>query len=370
MHFSEIIQNYNWSEITDQIYSKTTIDVENALAKSNINIEDFKALISPAAAPYLEIMAQKSHLRTVQRFGKVIQLYIPLYLSNECTNHCTYCGFNHENDIQRKTLTIDEVLDEVKVIKTFGYEHVLLVTGESPKKVGLSYLKEVIKAIKPFFSLISIEIQPLEQNEYAELHELGLNTVYVYQETYNKSRYSIYHPKGKKADFDYRIDTPERIGEASIHRIGIGALLGLEDWRTESFFVATHLNYLKKKYWKSKFSISFPRLRPHAGAFQPNVVMTDKELVQLITSYRILDEYVELSVSVRESQKFRNNIIKLGITSISAGSKTEPGGYSSKELALEQFEVHDNRTPSEFAEVIKKQGYEPVWKDWGSYMQV
>ncbi|OFX20757.1 MAG: thiamine biosynthesis protein ThiH [Bacteroidetes bacterium GWA2_31_9] len=369
MLFSEIIKKYNWSEITDQIYSKTTNDVEIALAKNNINIEDFKALISPAASPFLEIMAQKSHLRTVQRFGKVMQLYIPLYLSNECTNHCTYCGFNHENDIKRKTLSIDEVLNEVKVIKSYGYEHVLLVTGESPKRAGLAYLKEVIKAIKPFFSLISIEIQPLEQHEYSELYELGLNTVYVYQETYNKVNYPIYHPKGKKSDYDYRIDTPERIGEASIHRIGIGALLGLEDWRTESFFVATHLNFLKKKFWKSKFSISFPRLRPHAGSFQPNVIMSDKELVQLITSYRLLDEFIELSVSVRESKKFRDNIIKLGITSISAGSKTEPGGYSNNMSELEQFEVHDNRTPNEFAKIIRLQGYEPVWKDWGEYMQ-
>lgn len=369
MSFVEEINKYSWDSVKSDIYSKSESDVIRAINKKNRSLEDFKALISPSADKFLETMASKSNEITKRRFGNVIQLYIPLYLSNECTNNCVYCGFSNTNTIKRKTLNDEEILKEVEIIKSYGYEHVLLVTGESPRKVGIEYLKNAIKLIKPYFSLISIEVQPLNTDDYSELHKLGLNTVYIYQETYNKEKYNHYHLNGKKTDYRYRLETPERIGNANVHRIGIGALLGLEDWRTEAFFTALHLKYLQKKFWKSKFSISFPRLRPHVGGFQPLVNISDRNLVQLITAYRIIDEFVELSVSVRESKKFRDNIIKLGITSMSAGSKTEPGGYSTNNEELEQFEVHDNRSPKEIAEMINKQGYEAVWKDWDHYMQ-
>lgn len=368
MSFKQILDKFDWEQVKQSIYSKTEEDVTKALNKKDRDIEDFKALISPAAAPYLERMAVTSNQITQNRFGKTMQLYLPIYLSNECTNHCTYCGFNHGNDIERVTLTDEQILKEVEVIKSYGYEHILLVTGET-KKNGLDYFKRVIELLKPHFSLISMEVQPLEQEEYEELIKLGLNTVYVYQETYHKDRYKIYHPKGKKSNFEYRLDTQDRLGKAKIHKIGLGNLIGLEDWRTEAFFTALHLKYLQKNYWQTKYSISFPRLRPHQGTFEPNSIMTDKELVQLISAYRILDEQVELSISVRESQKFRDNIIKLGITAISAGSKTEPGGYANQTKALEQFEVHDDRSPKEIMEMIKAQGYEAVWKDWDNYMQ-
>jgi 2-iminoacetate synthase len=367
--FSQVLDSLVWDDEMEKIYSKTSKHVENALKKERRDIEDFRALISPAAKDYLEEMASLSNLLTRKRFGNTIQLYLPLYLSNECTNHCVYCGFNHSNQINRLTLSFDEILKEVEVIKSYGYEHILLVTGEHNSKAGFSYLKEVMKLIKPYFSLISLEVQPLEEDEYKELIEIGLNTVYVYQETYNKKRYNIYHPKGKKADFDYRLFTPDRLGKAGIHRIGLGCLIGLEDWRTDSLFTAIHLKYLQKKYWKTKYSVSFPRLRPHAGGFEPNSIMSDSELVQLIAAYRLLDEEVELSISVRESQKFRNNVIKLGITSMSAGSKTEPGGYALNTHALEQFSVHDNRSPQEIEKMIKSEGYEAVWKDWDIFMQ-
>jgi 2-iminoacetate synthase len=363
--FTELFDTYNWDEVKASIYAKTKADVEQALHKNgNRNLEDFKALLSPTAANYLEPMAQLSHDLTQKRFGKTIQMYAPLYLSNECNNICTYCGFSFDNKIKRKTLTDSEILKEVEAIKQLGYNHVLLVTGESQHHVGVEYLKNAIKLIKPHFSLISMEVQPLDQHEYELLITEGLNTVLVYQETYHKEDYKIHHPKGKKSNFNYRLETPDRLGKSGIYKIGLGVLIGLEDWRTDNFFTALHLNYLEKKYWKTKYSISFPRLRPAEGILAPKVIMSDKELVQTICAYRIFNEEIELSISTRESETFRNNIIKLGITSMSAGSKTNPGGYAVEKQSLEQFEINDERPPKEIEAMIRNNGYEAVWKDW------
>lgn len=363
--FSEIFDTYNWEEVKQSIYKKTNADVERALKKtSRRDLEDFKALISPAAMPHLEPMAQLSNQLTLKRFGKTIQMYVPLYLSNECQNICTYCGFSFDNKIKRKTLLDAEILKEAEIIKAFGYDHILLVTGEANQTVGLNYLKNAIRILRQHFSHISIEVQPLEQNEYEELINEGLNTVLVYQETYHKEDYKLHHPKGKKSNFNYRLGTPDRLGEAGVFKMGLGTLIGLEDWRTDSFFTALHLNYLEKKYWRSKYSVSFPRMRPAEGIIEPKVVMNDKELVQLICAYRIFNEEVELSISTRENEIFRNNIVRLGITSMSAGSKTNPGGYADSETSLEQFETSDERSPAEIERMIKAQGYEAVWKDW------
>jgi len=362
--FKDVFNQHSWEDVKQSIYAKTIGDVERALGKTKRDLEDFKALISPAAAAYLEEMAMLSHQIAQKRFGKVIQMFVPMYLSNECQNICTYCGFSVDNKVKRVTLTDQQILDEVKVIKSYGYDHILLVTGEATKTVGVDYIKNAINVIRPNFSHIAIEVQPLDQEEYESLIPAGLNTVLVYQETYHEENYKFHHPKGKKSNFEYRLETPDRLGKAGIHKIGLGVLIGLEDWRTDSFFNALHLNYLEKKYWQTKYSVSFPRLRPYTGNLEPKVNMSDKELVQLICAYRIFNEEVELSISTRESEKFRNNIIKLGITSMSAGSKTDPGGYASGMQALEQFEISDERTPAEVAEMIKTQGYEAVWKDW------
>lgn len=364
MSFESLFHQQSWDEVKQSIYSKTSSDVELALRKTSRNLEDFKALISPAAAPYLEQMAQLSQALTLKRFGKTIQMYIPLYLSNECQNICTYCGFSFDNKLPRRTLTDAEILKEVEVIKSMGYDHVLLVTGEANKTVGVEYFSRVLNLIKPHFSHISMEVQPMDQEEYEQLIPLGLNTVLVYQETYHEDDYKIHHPKGKKSNFGYRIETPDRLGKAGIHKMGLGVLIGLEDWRTDCFFTAMHLNYLEKTYWKTKYSLSFPRLRPHTGGLEPKMEMTDRELVQLICAYRIFNEEVELSLSTRESEKFRNHVVKLGITSISAGSKTNPGGYAVEPKSLEQFEINDERSPKEIAEMISESGYEVVWKDW------
>lgn len=364
--YIEEINHLDWDAVTSSISTKTEEDVRMALRKNRLDIEDFKALISPVAAPYLEQMAAKSRQLTQQRFGKTMQFYIPLYLTNECTNHCVYCGFNHENKIKRIILTDEEILNEVKAIKKLGnFEHILLVTGESPRHAGVEYLENAIKLIKPYFSSISIEVQPLEQEEYERLIAAGLNSVYIYQETYHKERYTVYHPKGKKRDFNYRLDTYDRLGRAGIHKMGLGVLIGLEDWRTDVTMMAMHLRYLQRRYWKTKYSISFPRMRPHTGeGFKPNVILKDRELAQLIFAFRLFDHDVEMALSTREMPDFRNNMTQLGITSLSAGSKTEPGGYYSYPNALEQFEMADNRHPSEVLEAVQERGYEVVWKDW------
>jgi 2-iminoacetate synthase len=367
MSFTKEVGSYSWTEISNQIYNCTDSDVEHAIATRQLNINNFVALVSPAAEKYLESMAALSRKYTQQRFGKIVQLYVPLYLSNACVNHCRYCGFNHDNPIERIILNDRQILEEVKAIKAMGgFEHILLVTGESPKQVGIDYLEHAINLVKSYFSSISIEVQPLKQEEYERLICAGLNSVYCYQETYHKKRYKVYHPKGTKSDFDWRLDTFERMGTAGVHKMGLGILIGLEDWRTDAVFMALHLRYLQKHHWRTKYSISFPRIRPHEGNdFQPNVVITDKQLAQLIFAFRLFDHDIEIALSTRESETFRNNMMSLGITTLSAGSKTEPGGYTAKNITeLEQFSVNDNRTPLQILQSIRNNHYEAVWKDW------
>ncbi len=362
--FTNKFESHNWNEIKQSIYAKTSTDVQKALHQTERSLEDFKALISPAAAPYLEQMAQLSRDLTQKRFGKTVQMYAPMYLSNECQNICTYCGFSLDNPMRRTTLNPTQILNEVLAIKALGYDHILLVTGEANKTVGVEYFKMALEIIRPHFSNISIEVQPLNQQDYEELIPYGLHTVLVYQETYHKEDYKKHHPKGKKSNFKYRLETADRLGKAGVKKIGLGVLIGLEDWRTDSFFTALHLDYLERTYWQTRYSISFPRLRPAEGILEPKVVMNDRELVQLICAYRIFNEEIELSISTRESEKFRDNIFKLGITSISAGSKTNPGGYSVEPTSLEQFETSDERSPTAVAAAIRQAGYEVVWKDW------
>lgn len=364
MSFETVLNTYSWDSVRESILAKTPADVERALNATQRSLDDFQALISPAAEPYLEQMAALSHEATLKRFGRTIQMYVPLYLSNLCENKCVYCGFSSNNKIRRKVLNAEEIVAEAKAIKALGFEHLLLVTGEAQKKVGVEYLKEAFELLKPYFALISIEVQPLDTEDYSYLCQHGLHTVYVYQETYNKTTYPNYHLGGKKADFSYRLNTPERLGQAGVHKVGLGILAGLEDWRTDSFFCAAHLRYLEKHYWRTKYSLSFPRLRPHQGEFEPNHVMNDSQLLQLICAYRLLDEELELSLSTRESATYRDNVMKLGITSMSAGSKTEPGGYAQDNHELEQFAISDERTPLEVKQMIEQQGYQAVWKDW------
>lgn len=363
--FSDEIKKYDWNDTIKCINSKTTRDVETALSKARLDIDDFMALISPAGAAYLEPMAQLAHDITLRRFGKTISLYIPLYVSNACTNHCVYCGFNHHNPLVRTTLTMDQVKAECEAIRRLGpFENLLIVSGEFPTLNGVDYIEQVLHTARPYFNNLTIEVMPMKARDYERLTHAGLNGVVCFQETYNAQRYGVYHPRGMKSIYEWRLNGFDRMGQAGVHKIGMGVLIGLEDWRADITMMARHLNYLRQNYWKTRYSINFPRMCPAEGGYQPKVVMTDRELVQVTCAFRIFDNDVDISYSTREHPDFRANMMKLGVTSMSAGSKTEPGGYVSTPDALEQFHVSDERSPQEVAAEISALGYDPVWKDW------
>ena len=323
------------------------------------------ALISPAAAPFLEEMARKSQALTRERFGKTIGMYIPMYITNACTNSCVYCGFNRHNRFPRVVLTPEQIEDECKAIRRLGpFENLLIVTGEHPGLAGPDYIAEALRVCRPYFSNLSIEVMPLSQDDYSRLVAEGLNGVVCFQETYHREKYKTYHPAGMKSNFEWRVNGFDRMGQAGVHKIGMGVLIGLEEWRTDVTMMARHLLYLRKNYWRTRYSVNFPRMRPSEGHFQPNVVMSDRELAQLTFAFRIFDHDVDISFSTRECPEFRNNIATLGATSMSAGSKTEPGGYHTYPQALEQFSVSDERTPAQVESDLKARGVEVVWKDW------
>ena len=367
MSFADVHAAHPWDEVLASVLARTDADVRRALVRAEqgvTDLEDFKALISPAAAPHLEQLARLSRERTLRRFGRTMQLFAPAYLSNECQNVCTYCGFSAGNKVARRTLTPAEILREAGALKQLGFDHVLLLTGES-NRIAVPYFVQALDLLRPHFSSLSMEVQPLETDEYAELRRHGLNAVLVYQETYHRETYQTHHPKGRKSDFAYRLDAPDRVGAAGVHKIGLGALFGLEDWRAECFFTALHLGWLERKHWRSRFSVSFPRIRPHEGELQPKVEMTDRDLVQAICAFRLLNGEVELTLSTRESRSFRDHVCRLGVTAMSAGSRTNPGGYAEgKDASLEQFAIEDERAPAEIAAMLRAAGYEPVWKDW------
>lgn len=348
-------------------------------------LADFAALLSPAAGERLEDLCRRSQAITQQRFGKVIRLFAPLYLSNECINNCDYCGFSRDNAILRVTLSVDEVLREARALKDQGFRSILLVAGEHPKFVSTSYLADCIQALHSEIPGIALEVGPMETEDYRRLVAAGAEGLVVYQETYDRTVYARVHSAGPKKNFDWRLETPERAYAAGFRRLGIGALHGLSDWRLEAICLAANAAYLLRTCWKAQLTISLPRLRPSAGEFEPLTQMTDRELVQLICALRIMFPDVGMVLSTRERAKLRNGLIPLGITSMSAGSHTEPGGYTgagrenlhrtergrivelasgASEWATRQFDIADARSPEEVAETIRQLGYEPVWKDW------
>jgi len=362
--FSEIFDNYDWNEIKEKIYGATEKDVRYAINSNSLDEKSIYPLFSPAADSFLEEIAKKSYNITRMRFGNIIQLYTPLYISNECTNSCLYCGFNKNNDITRITLSIDQIKAEAKIIKEMGFDHILLLTGEHTKAVSVEMLAEIARQLHKDFSSLSIEVFPMEIDEYKLMVNSGIDGLTIYQETYDKKIYSKVHPAGKKRNFNWRIDGPDRGGIAGFRKIGVGALLGLSDWRVEGFFVAMHALYLTKKYWQTQVQVSFPRLRYAEGGFQPYTNVTDRDLTHLIAVSRIILNDAALVLSTRESEDLRDNLLPIGITMMSAGSKTDPGGYSHVTTGTEQFEIEDKRTPDEISLMLQKKGFDPVWKDW------
>ena len=372
--------------------SATATIARGALAKSQPTLADFAVLISPAASELLEPLGRRSQALTQQRFGKVIRLFAPLYLSNECVNNCQYCGFSRDNPIVRVTLSVDEVLREARALREQGFRNILLVACEHPKFVSKDYLADCVRALHDEFPGISLEVGPMETEDYRPIVRAGAEGLVVYQETYDRAIYAELHTAGPKRDFDWRMATPERAYAAGFRRLGIGGLFGLADWRFEALCVAAHAEYLLRNCWKAQLTISLPRLRPCAGEFEPLTRMTDRDLVQLVCAFRLMFPDAGLVLSTREPAKLRDGLVPLGITLMSAGSHTEPGGYTGagKEHlhqtvrgrivekgasewatmrngdvhATGQFDIADERSPQEVADRIRRLGYEPVWKDW------
>jgi 2-iminoacetate synthase len=364
MSFWGNITQYRWDQIASAIQGKTFEDVRRALKSPICRFADLLALLSPAAAEFIEEMAQKAHKLTIRRFGRTIQMFAPIYMSSECTNACEYCGFNRNNQIARATLSVDEVVEEAKVLHGQGFRHILLLTGESPHHAPVEYMIRVARKLQRMFASISIEVYPLATDDYRRLIQNSVDGLTVFQETYNLKQYAKFHPSGPKHNYRWRLETPDRGGQAGFRRLNIGALLGLCDWRIEGAFVGLHAAYLVHRYWKSSVSISFPRLRPAASGFQPPFFVNDAHMVQLICALRLWLPDTGLVLSTREPAAFRDNLLPLGVTQMSAGSKTAPGGYATRENVEEQFEICDHRSPKEVSEMIAAHGYEPVWKDW------
>ncbi len=365
-----------------------------ALEKTKVSLADFAALISPAAGELLEVMSRKAHTMTQQRFGKTIRLFAPLYLSNECVNNCSYCGFSRDNPILRVTLSLDEVQREANELNAQGFRNLLLVAGEHPKFVSNHYLRDCVARLHAEWPSISLEVGPMETEEYRPIVAAGADGLVVYQETYDRAVYDQMHTAGPKKNFDWRLETPERAYTAGFRRLGIGALYGLADWRFEALSLAAHADYLLRHCWKAQLTISLPRLRPCAGEFEPLTLLRDRDLAQLICAFRLMFPDVGIVLSTREMPKLRDGLIPLGVTMMSAGARTEPGGYTGagrekihhtergiiKEIAAGssewvpqdkrptnatgQFDIGDERTPQEIATLIRRLGYEPVWKDW------
>lgn len=368
MSFYEVLKEYPYKYVYDLIYNATDKNIENAINKENISEIDLAYLLSPKAMKYLEKMAELSHNITLMRFGKTIRLYAPIYLSNFCTNSCIYCGFNRRNDITRKALTEKEIENEIKIVASYGIKNVVLVTGDNMKKFSFDMLCNAIKQCVKYFPLISIEVPSLTYKEYQALNMAGADGLTMFQETYVEEKYPTFHPAGPKSDFLYRLDTPERAASAGMRYIGLGTLLGLTDYRIDTFYLCLHAAYLSKKYWKSLISASFPRIRYAHGEYKPEYIVQDKDLLQLIFAYRIFLHDAGVNISTREPAKLRDKLIYLGATIMSAGSKTEPGGYALPQKEATQFSIEDRRTVYEFCNKIKELGYDPVFKDWDSSM--
>ncbi|MBN1392231.1 MAG: 2-iminoacetate synthase ThiH [Sedimentisphaerales bacterium] len=344
-------------------------EVERALASpaGSYSPEKLAVLISLAAEDYLEEMAQSARQLTIQRFGRTIRLYAPLYLSNYCVNNCLYCGFNKENKSERRRLTIEQAVEEADIIASEGFRDILLVSSEDREFISVDYLCELAGKLRGKFSSISIEVYQMTTEEYAKLFAFGIEGVTLYQETYDRDTYRKYHRGGPKADYDHRLAAPDSIAQAGMREIGIGVLLGLSDWRLETLALGEHAHYLMKRYWRSHVSFSFPRLRPAENVDRTQFsLLSDKNLVQMILALRLCFADAGMVLSTRERAELRDHLIEVGITKMSAGSKTSPGGYSQPRNAVEQFEIDDKRSPAEVAEMIRAHGFEPVWKDWDS----
>ncbi|MBV9412254.1 MAG: 2-iminoacetate synthase ThiH [Acidimicrobiia bacterium] len=352
------------SALRKTVERATSVDVERVLRARRRTLHDFAVLLSGAAADRLEDIAAAAHATTVRRFGRTVRLFAPLYLSNECVSTCTYCGFSAGNEIARRTLSPEEVLTEGRALRDRGFRHVLLVAGEHARIVSKDYLVECVRTLAPEIPSISVEVQVWDGETYRRLVDAGCEGLIVYQETYDRATYGAVHLKGKKRNYDWRLAALDRGAEAGMRRLGLGALLGLHsDWRLEGLAAAAHAHALMRRWWRCEVSVALPRLRPAAGGFEPAVPVTDRDLVQLLCALRLFLPDLGVSMSTRETPELRDALLRLGVTQMSAGSHTEPGGYAEASDAEPQFEVSDTRSPAEVAATLRAAGYDPVWID-------
>ena len=363
MSLFEIIEQYQALD-TNTFFSRVTeAGVRRVIGQDRLGPLDYLTLLSPTAETCLEEIAQKAHQLTLQHFGHTMLLFTPMYVANYCVNHCLYCGFNAKNKLHRTKLSPKEVAAEAKVIARTGLKHILLLTGESRHHTPVSYIRDCVEVLRQYFTSISIEIYPLAEEEYGELIEAGVDGLTIYQETYDRETYAYLHPAGPKRDYSYRLDAPERGCRAGMRSVNVGALLGLADWRREAFLSGIHADYLQRNYSDVEISISPPRMRPHLGGFQPAVNVTDRNLVQYITAFRLFMPRSGVTLSTRETAKLRDNMIRLGVTKMSGGVCTSVGGRSQGE-ETGQFQIADERSVDEVASMLYNLGYQPVYKDW------
>jgi 2-iminoacetate synthase len=370
MSFHTALEKYEHVDFAAIFAAATADDVRRVLSKDidggeRLTPEDLMVLLSPAASTELETMAQKAHQLSIRHFGRTISFFTPLYLSNFCTNHCIYCGFNAENGIRRRQLDMAQIEAEAKAISSTGMKNLLILTGEAPKKASVEYLEGSLAILRKYFPSVSIEIYAMTEDEYCRMVAAGADGLTLFQETYNRDAYKYLHPAGPKKDFSFRIDAPERGCKAGMRVVNIGALLGLDDWRRDSFFTGLHASWLQDHYPQTDIAISLPRMRPHVGAFQPASIVDDRGMVQVMLAHRLFLPSVGMTISTREAADFRENIMPLGVTRMSAGVSTAVGGHCDDENDdTGQFEISDDRSLDEMCRVVRSKGYQPIFKDW------
>lgn len=364
MSFTSVYTQWQNHDLWKRIDSVSDKAIRRILGKETLTATDFLCLLSPAAEAHLEVMAQKAHRQTVAQFGRTMALFTPLYLSNFCTNRCRYCSFNSKNRIERRQLTLDEVEAEARAISASGLKHILILTGDAPAIAGVDYIAECCRVLDRYFTAIGIEIYALTEAEYRKLIDAGADNLTLYQETYNEDVYADLHPKGPKRDYRFRLDAPERACRVAMRAVNIGALLGLDDWRRDAFFTGLHAHFLQDCYPETEIGVSLPRIRPHVGGFQPAFAVEDRHLVQILTAMRLFLPRAGIAISTRESARFRDRLVPLGVTRMSAGSCTAVGGHTETDNHTGQFEIADERSVPEMAAMLRRAGWQPVYKDW------
>lgn len=361
--YNDVYQQYAEFDFAGFLSSRTPADVREVLAKEHLQPVDYLTLLAPAAGGLLEEMAQKARSITLKNFGRVIFLFTPLYLSDFCVNRCAYCSFNAGNKFTRAKLTLEQVEEEARAIAATGMRDILILTGESRQHNPVAYIKDCVGILKQHFASVCIEVYPLDEEEYRELVAAGVDGLTMFQEVYDPRVYARYH-RGPKSNYHYRLDAPERSCRAGMRTVGVGALLGLADWRREAFFTGLHADYLQRKFWDVQVSISLPRLRPSLGGFQPEHPVDDRSFVQILLAHRLFLPRAGITISTRESPAFRDNILPLGVTKMSAGSSTRVGGYAHPDGEAPQFEISDPRSVAEIRQLLIKKCYQPVFEDW------